>query len=245
MRRLRPGDGTVGRSDRRGRRSRSGFRLDRFVRLSRRGRGRRRAGRPRRGGRRGSGLRHERLVLCGRDRRGHRRHRRRRVRVNRRYGDGRGRRRGGRRRRPRREERERIEVPVLVAREADPEMDVRLVDLRAARADAGDGRSLLHACSATRLQRSEMRQRDAVAVERSNAEREPVAGRRPCERDLAAHGRCDGAPGHACDIDPSMLPRQLRLRTVEREGPQHGSVRRPRPRERRTRHGESDHGCDG
>ena len=64
---------------------------------------------------------------------------------------GRGRRRGGRRRRPRREERERIEVAVLVAGQPDPEMDIRHVDLRrTARADASDDRSLLHACAATR-----------------------------------------------------------------------------------------------
>src|SRR5678809_1518721 len=74
-----------------------------------------------------------------------------------------GRRRGRRRRRPLREERERIEVAVLVARKADAEMDIRLVDLRrTARADASDDRSLLHACTAAYLERSEMRERDAV-----------------------------------------------------------------------------------
>jgi hypothetical protein len=248
MRRLRVVDRTlVRRCDRRLRRSRSRSRLglNRFVRLSGRGRDRGWAWRARRRGRRGSGLHQHRLLLRRRGCGGRLRHDRRRVCAGDRNSRGRGRRRGGRRRRSRREEQERIEVSVLIACEADPEVHVRRVDLRrTARTDAGDNRSLLHACSAKRLQRPEMRQRGAVAVGRPNAEGESVAGRGSRERNDAVHRRHDGGAGGARDVDPAMLPGQLRLGTVEQEGSQHRPIRRPRPSERRTRHGERDHGYE-
>ena len=123
MRRLLVDPGTeVGLCDRRIRRGRTGLRLDGLIRLSRRRGGSRRARRARRRRRSRSGLQHDRLLL-GRRRCGRRlRHTRRRLRGGSRDRRGRGRRRGGRRRRPRGEERERIEVAVLVARETDAEM---------------------------------------------------------------------------------------------------------------------------
>jgi hypothetical protein len=115
----------------------------------------------RRGGRRrlrGRGLRRGRRGRV-RGRCGLRRGRNRVDRIRRHGNRRRGRRRGGRRRRPRREEGHRVEVAVVVTRQADAEMHVGHVQLgRSRRSHEADGRSLLHARARPHRQRGEMRQ---------------------------------------------------------------------------------------
>jgi hypothetical protein len=126
-----------------------------------------------------------------------------------------------------REERERVEVAVLVARETDPEMHVQLVDLRrTAHADATDDRSLLHAYTAPYCERAEMRERDAVARRRSNAERESVARRSSGVRDDAVRRRHDRRTTCARNVDPTVLAGELRLRAIEQKRPEDGPVYR-------------------
>ena len=159
----------------------------------------------------------------GRRRRRRRRRRRHRLRWRRRHGGGRL------HRRSRRQESERVEVPLLLARDADPEMQMwrRRVGLDA-RPDAPDRVALGDHPAPFDEQRAELGQRDRIAVRGANRHDEAVAGHRAGERDLAG-GRCDHRSAElGGDVDASVLAAGVRVR-AEPEGAQHVPVGRPRP----------------
>jgi hypothetical protein len=240
------GDGTRRRLDgrllrrRRGRR-RLGCRRRSRCRLRRCRLHRRRFGR---GRRRDSRSRHD----CGRgrDHRSRNRGGRRRDHGSRNSGGERrrGRRLGrcGRRhgRHERGQERERIEVAVVVGRGAHAEVDVRHRQLRrAARADRADQVALRHRRALRDRRRSEMCEGHGERV--WSQDRDGRAARRHAagERDDAGGGRDDGGAGRGADVDATVLPAHVGVRGVEckrrEDGPRHG----PGPR-RRGGHGEQE-----
>lgn len=130
---------------------------------------------------------------------------------------------------PRREEPQRVDVALRVGRDADAEVDVRLVELgRTARANAahrrafGDDDALQHA------DRAEMDDRDRVAVVGADRHRLAAAGHRPGEGDGSAGGGDDVSPGRVGDVDAAMLASPVRV-AAERERLQHRTVCRPGP----------------
>jgi len=151
-------------------------------------------------------------------------------------GSGRGCRPGlrrGRRRRsgaPRRQEAHRVEVALLVGRDANSEVHVGLCRFRvigrpdrADRAPLHDGRPLPD------RGRGQVGQRDRVAVGGLDRDDETVPGHLPGEADRPAGSGADTRAARPGDVEPAVLPRRVRVR-AEAERPQHGPVRRPCPR---------------
>ena len=170
--------------------------------------------------------------------------RRRRGRGSRRGRRGRGRRRrrgrrgsglrSRRRRGGRGQERERIDVALVLRRHAHAHGHIRgVVRERAARPDRADRRALGHGRVLRDGDRPEMRERDRIPVGRLNRHRFAARGHRAGEADGAARGCDDGCPGGSADVDAAVLAARIRVRWVEREPLQHGSVHGPGPRSRR------------
>jgi hypothetical protein len=145
---------------------------------------------------------------------------------------GRRRRIGSRRRRavPRGEIEQRIEVAVRVVGGAHPEMHVRPRDLGIARgADAADDRSLRDGVVLRDRDRAEMRERHGEAVRRDDRDGPAGARDRAGERHRP---RCRGAHRLRCttrDVDAAVLAGRVRMRVVEAEALDDGTVRRPGP----------------
>jgi hypothetical protein len=160
-----------------------------------------------------------------------------------------GRRRGGRWEDggpPRREQFEWVDVPVLA--DPDTEMDVRALVLGVAgRTRVGDDVALRDGHALAHAKRSEMRQRRLVSVARRDRDRETVRRHLAGEGDFTRCGRTDRRRIAQVDVDPAMLARRVRV-VRDRERPQNGPVRGPRPRERRRRRrvrpGKSDEPAD-
>ena len=143
----------------------------------------------------------------------------------------------GRRSRERRQEAQRVEIPLRIAAEPDPELHVRdRVGRHAARADDRDRFSLGHDRASAYQERAEMQEGHGVAVRRLNRDREPV------RRDLAGERhRSGGRRDHRVtegplEVDPTMLAREEWVRLVKREPLQHRPRNRPRPRAGRGGH---------
>jgi NF-kappa-B-activating protein len=161
-------------------------------------------------------------------------------RRDRRRGSGNGRRRrrrrldGGRRygrwhRRPRRQQPERIDVTVGLGRDADAEVDERIVG------DGADSRSFLDRRSSRDAGRAEVRERDGIPVRGRDRDGLPIGRHASCERDRSGR-RCNHRrAGRAADRDAAALAAGVRVIGVEGERLLHGAVDRPRPRTRRRR----------
>jgi hypothetical protein len=191
---------------------------------SRRGSRRRRRGcrRRRRGGRRrrrcrGSGLSRSR----------HRGWRRR---------NGSGRRLGGRRRgsgRCRRlasgKQRQRIDVAMLVGRDADAEVHVWPVVLDlAARANGSDVVALADTGSLLDTELADVRQRDRKPVGGRDRDRQPIRRHRSRERDDAFPRGANRLSGVGADVDAPVLPGRVGIR-AGRERAKDGTTNRPGP----------------
>ncbi len=218
----RPGRPGGGRGD--PERSRRG--IDRDGRRERRG-GRDGNDRCRDGDRRGRGLRRG----CRRGRRLPGRHgRRRRDRRGSGRGPGSGDRVGRGRAGAGGQERERVEIPLLLRGPAEAEMDVGLRDLDlAARPDRADPCPFGDRGALGRADRAEVRQRHRVTVGRLDRDALPRGRDRPGEGDRPRGGRDDRRAGVASHVDASMLAGRVRMRRIEDERLEHGTARGPRP----------------
>jgi hypothetical protein len=159
----------------------------------------------------------------------------------RRRGGGCGRRRGA----TAWEQRQRIDVPLRIARRSHSEVDVRVgVFDYAARPNRSDHGALTEACAARDRDRPEVDKRQRVT--RGRLDRHRLSARRhgACKGD-DARSRCEHRPpGRRAEVDPAVLSRRVRMCAVEREGSQHRPVDGPRPRLRnrhRQRTGADDH----
>ena len=132
-----------------------------------------------------------------------------------------------------RQERERVEIPLRVGRGADPEMDVRDVDLRRpARTDRADHRALPHRRAARDRDRAEMRQRDREPVGGVDRDRLAARRNRPREAHRPRGGRAHRRARGRADVDPAVLAARVRVRVVEREPLDDRAVHGPGPRSR-------------
>ena len=183
----------------------------------------------------GSGCRRTVDARCGRRRR-YRRHR-----------DGRrlscrrlGRRRGLGRSRARRQQRQRVDVPVLVGGDADPEVDVRrLGDAVAALPYLPDRLALSDARTLLERHPLELQQGDGVAVLRANRDGMTAVRDAPDERHSPGGGRANDAADVGRDVDAPVLATCIRV-VAERERAQDRTVDGPAPRERSG----SEHECE-
>jgi len=154
-------------------------------------------------------------------------------RESRRWESRRGGRRLARRRRSsreRRQETQRVEIPLRVAAEPDPELHVRdRVRRHATRADDRDRLALGHDRAPADQERAEMQERDGVAVCRLNCDREPVRRDLAGERHRSGGRRDHRITERPLEVDPSMLARKERVVLVKCEPLQHRPGDRPRP----------------
>jgi hypothetical protein len=159
-------------------------------------------------------------------------------------GSRRGRRSGCRRRglRARRQKRERIEVAVLVARDANSEVDVgrRVLGL-AAWPHYRHRIALADRVSASYPDFAEVRQRDGVPARRGNRKGEPVSRDGAGEGDRAARRRSHDPCRVGGDVDSAVLTARVGV-GPEREGAEYRPVDRPRPGEGSRRDGQSEGG---
>ena len=150
--------------------------------------------------------------------------RRRRRRFGRRDGSGR------RLRCDARQERERIEVAVVVGIRPDAEVDVRDGQLRrAARADGADRVPLPDRRALRDRHRTEMGEGHGERVPGQDRDRLAAGGNAAGERDDARCRSDDRRAGGAADVDAAVLPARVRMRGIEHERCEHGPGHRPRP----------------
>jgi hypothetical protein len=135
------------------------------------------------------------------------------------------------RRHDRRQQRQRVEIAVVVGGRADPEMDVRHVELRrAARADGADRRPLVDLRALRDRDRAEVRQRHGQRVARQDRHCPAARRDRAGERHGPGDRRRDVGSGRGADVDAAVLPARVRMRRIEGERREHGALDRPRPR---------------
>jgi hypothetical protein len=146
------------------------------------------------------------------------------------------RRRGSRRRRvrggrARGQEPARIHVPLRVGRQADAEVDVRHRDLGVStRADRGHRIALGDGGARADEHRTEVRERDGVAVGRGDRDAPPGGGHDAREGDGPARRGDHRRAELVCDVDATVVPRRIRMRRIEAERLHDVAARRPRPR---------------
>jgi hypothetical protein len=143
-------------------------------------------------------------------------------------GGGRGRRRLGRRRPgARREQTERVDVPLGLGRDANPEVDAGYGMLRVtARSHRPDRRSLRDRVALGHRDRTEMDERHRVPVGRDDRHATAVGRKRACEANRAGGRRANRRPFGPRDVDPAMLARRVGV-AAERERAEHLTVCRP------------------
>ena len=152
-------------------------------------------------------------------RRGWRRHVRRRSGLRVRCGRGTTARR--RRRVPRRQERERVHVSLRIGGDADPKMDVWLVELGCpARADRADSGPFTDVRAFRDRHRAEMHERDGVAVGGLDRHGLPARRHRAGKRHSPARGGQNVRAGWTGDVDPAVLAACVRIGRVERKSAQ-------------------------
>ena len=135
------------------------------------------------------------------------------------------------RKRLRRQERERVDVALVVRGPAQAEVHEGLREVEdAAGPDGAHACALCYRRAALDVDRAQMHKGRRVAG--SGLDRHGLAaGRhRAGERDDTAGGRRDVTAGGGAEVDTAVLSSSVRMRPIEREGPQHGPVDRPRPR---------------
>lgn len=121
-------------------------------------------------------------------------------------------------------------------------MDVRLDPLGvAAGADRADDLSFLDRSPCRHADRSEMDERDRVAVGRANRQAEPFVRKLPGKRHDAGRGSLDIAAGVSGDVDPTVLAARVRV-VLGDERPEHRPFDRPRPGRRRRAEHEGEQG---
>ena len=144
----------------------------------------------------------------------------------------------------RREQRQRIDVALLLRRRADAEVqEGRLVT--PGRTRRRNLLPLAHSRSPRDGERAEVQQRGAVP--RCGLDRERLAAVRhgPGKRHDAVGRSANGCPGRDLDIDAPVLPGRIRTGGVERERAQNRPVDGPGPRVRGSRQGERAQKQDG
>ena len=145
------------------------------------------------------------------------------------------------------EQRERIDIPVRVGGQANAEMDVGLSPLGvAARADRADDLPLLDRRSRSHPDRSQVDERDRVAVGRANRQAQALVRKLTDEGGDAGCGCPNLGAGRRRDVDSAVLSAGVGVPFCD-ERPQHRSVDGPRPgiRRRAQDKGEQDPNCKG
>jgi hypothetical protein len=129
-----------------------------------------------------------------------------------------------------REERERVDVALLIRGQAHSEVHVRLGEVDgAARPDRAHHRPLRDRRPARDADRAEMDERRRVAGRRLDRDGLPAGRNRP-GKGHDTFRRCDDVRARrTAEVDASVLPGGVRMRTVKRKRPQHGPVDGPRP----------------
>ena len=162
--------------------------------------------------------------------------------------DAGGRRRNGRAAgRRRREQAHGVDVAVRIGGHANPEVNVRAVQLgRAARADRADVVQLGHGRALDDADRPQMRERDGVAVRGLDRDRLAVRGHGPGEAHRAGRRRDHGLARRAgAQVDAAVLVRGVRVRLVVDERLQDRPLHGPAPgiRSRRPRQVDEEKNC--
>jgi len=129
----------------------------------------------------------------------------------------------------RREERLRVDVPVGIRGQPDPEVDVGLSAFDVAgRPDRPDDVALGDLRPRRHRDRSQVNERDGVSVGRAHGQAEALMWQLPDERhDPAGRGAHIGA-GRSADVDATVLTARVRVAPVH-ERPEHRPVDGPRP----------------
>ena len=136
--------------------------------------------------------------------------------------------------RPRRQERQRVDVALVVRGQTHTEVDERLGQVDdAARPHRSDGSTFAHGGAALDDDRAEVDERRGVAERRLNGNGLAAGRHGPRERDDARRRREDVSPGGRAEVDATMLARRIRVGVIERERTQDWTVDRPGPRLRR------------
>ena len=133
------------------------------------------------------------------------------------------------RRLARRKKRERVEVPVRIGSEPDAEIHERLgaFDI-AGRPDRPHDVALGDLCARRYSDRSEMNERDGVAIRGADGQAEALVRQLPDERHGPVHRGAHVRPGWSADVDAAMLAAPVRIAAAD-ERPEHRPVDRPRP----------------
>ena len=128
------------------------------------------------------------------------------------------------------QERERVEVALLVNGAPHAQVHVRLARrCVGALADRADASALPHLVTALHCDRAELQQRHGVTVARADRQRATSRRNGAGERDGPCHRRAHGLADWAAHVDPAMLTCGVRVRP-EDERSQHRPLDRPRPR---------------
>jgi hypothetical protein len=145
------------------------------------------------------------------------------------------RRRSGRRlrwSRARRQQRQRVDVSMLLGRDPDPEVNVgRCRNAVAALADRAEGVAFADLCTLLDQRRLELQQRDRVPVAGSDRHRATAVRNAPNERDRPRRRGAHVAADVGGDVDPAVLAARVGI-VAERERAQQRTVDRPAPSER-------------
>jgi hypothetical protein len=145
-------------------------------------------------------------------------------------GRGRSRRHGLGCRRPGRQERQRVDVALVVGSRTHAEVHERLRRRHdTTRTDRADDRALAYLRSARHADRPEMNERHRVAERRLDRDGASSGRHHPGEGDHTGGGREHISSRRASEVDTAMLTRGVRMGMVEREPTQDRPVDRPRP----------------
>jgi hypothetical protein len=145
-----------------------------------------------------------------------------------------------------RQQRQRVHVPLCIARRAQAEVHVRLrVVCDAARPDSSDDRPFLHRRTARHGDRPEMEKSRCVSGRGLDRHGLPAGRHGAREGDDSSRRSHDLGPSRRAEIEPSVLAARIRMRAVEIERPQDRTAHGPRPRLRRgDRQSESNENTD-
>jgi|tagenome__1003787_1003787.scaffolds.fasta_scaffold20964453_2 hypothetical protein len=134
----------------------------------------------------------------------------------------------------RRQEREGVDVALLLARDAQPEVHERRVEVDdSTRPDGSDDSTFADPGAAYDLDRAQVHERRRVAGRRLDRDRLAAGRHGACEAHDPVGGRAHVRAGGSTEIQAAMLAGRVRMRAVERERPEHRAVDRPGPRLRR------------
>ena len=133
----------------------------------------------------------------------------------------------------RRQERERIDVPLVVGRRPHSEVHKGLGEIHLpTRPDGAHDRGLGDQCAALHPDGAEVHEGCGVAERRLDRDRLAPGRNRAREGDDPIGRRQHRRAGRGAEIHAAVLPARVRVGAIERERPQDGSVHRPGPRTR-------------